>query len=115
LPIRLSISAGQPYFLQTRRSTSPDARVLDEIRNHDRKLVFFVDDRLPSTQEAAKSFLRDLIPMTIAGCRNLAGHDERPDLIDLLPERGLGNVQSILGFPNRSALRASSYEKGRPT
>jgi radical SAM superfamily enzyme YgiQ (UPF0313 family) len=52
------------YFKKT-QYIRPTQEVLEEIRRQNRKFVFFVDDNFLSNHEAAKSFLRDLIPMKI--------------------------------------------------
>ncbi|MCY2966625.1 MAG: radical SAM protein [Planctomycetota bacterium] len=52
------------YFKKT-QYIRPTEEVLEEIRQQDRKFVFFVDDNFLSNHAAAKSFLRDLIPMKI--------------------------------------------------
>ena len=52
------------YFKKT-QYIRPTQEVLEEIRRQDRKFVFFVDDNFLSNHNAAKSFLRDLIPMKI--------------------------------------------------
>lgn len=52
------------YFKKT-QYIRPTEEVLEEIRRQNRKFVFFVDDNFLSNHEAAKSFLRDLIPMKI--------------------------------------------------
>ena len=52
------------YFRKT-QYIRPTQEVLEEIRRQNRKFVFFVDDNFLSNHDAAKSFLKDLIPMKI--------------------------------------------------
>ncbi len=71
--------------------------VLAEIENQDRKLIFFVDDNFLSDHDAAKVFLRSLIPMRIKWVSQ-ASIDMTNDreLMELLAESGcIGNV---IGF-----------------
>ena len=71
--------------------------VLDEIAAQERKFVFFVDDNFLSNHEAAKLFLRELIPMRIRWVSQASiDMTDDPELMDLLEESGcLGNV---IGF-----------------
>ena len=71
--------------------------VLDEIQQQDRRLIFFVDDNFLADHEAAKSFLRELIPLRIRWVSQ-ASIDMTDDLelMELLADSGcLGNV---IGF-----------------
>ena len=88
------------YFNRTNFSRPID-EVLEEIRQQDRKFVFFVDDNFLSNQQAAKEFLRRLIPLKIRWVSQ-ASLDMTNDLelMDLLARSGcLGNV---VGFESIS-------------
>ncbi len=77
----------------TRRS----AEVLREIESQDRRFVFFVDDNFLSNHEAAKQFLRDLIPMRIKWVSQASLDMTRdPELMDLLVCSGC--VGNVVGF-----------------
>ena len=52
-------------FFNRRNYVRRTREVLDEITSQPRKFVFFVDDNLLSDFEAAKQFLRELIPLRI--------------------------------------------------
>lgn len=71
--------------------------VLDEIAAQERKAIFFVDDNFLANHEAAKAFLRELIPLRIHWVSQASidmTHD--PELMELLAESGcIGNV---IGF-----------------
>ena len=71
--------------------------VLDEIAAQDRKILFFVDDNFLSNREAAKAFLRELVPLRIRWVsQGSLDMTNDPELMDLLVESGcLGNV---IGF-----------------
>jgi radical SAM superfamily enzyme YgiQ (UPF0313 family) len=81
------------YFNKT-QYVRPTAEVLREIESQERKYIFFVDDNFLSDHEAAKRFLRELIPMKIRWVSQ-ASLDMTNDLelMDLLARSGcLGNV-----------------------
>lgn len=84
--------------------------VLAEIENQDRKLIFFVDDNFLSNHEAAKAFLRALVPLRIKWVSQASidmTHD--PELMDLLEESGcLGNV---VGFESLNRVNLRSMKK----
>lgn len=84
-------------FFERQHFTRPARDILQEIEQQDRKLVFFVDDNFLSNHEAAKAFLRELIPMRIRWVSQASidmTHDL--ELMELLAESGcLGNV---IGF-----------------
>ncbi len=88
-------------FFDRRHFTRPNREVLEEIARQNRRLIFFVDDNFLSNHEAAKSFLRDLIPLRIRWVSQASidmTHDL--ELMDLLEESGcLGNV---IGFESLS-------------
>ena len=85
--------------------------ILNEIENQDRKFVFFVDDNFLSNHEAAKAFLRELIPMRIRWVSQ-ASIDMTNDLelMDLLAESGcIGNV---IGFESLDPRNLQQMKKG---
>ena len=84
--------------------------VLAEIENQDRKVIFFVDDNFLSNHEAAKLFLRELIPMRIKWVSQASiDMTNDPELMDLLEESGcLGNV---IGFESLDPRNLKSMKK----
>lgn len=71
--------------------------VLDEIEQQNRKLIFFVDDNFLSNHEAAKRFLRDLVPMRIRWVSQASiDMTDDPELMELLVESGC--VGNVIGF-----------------
>lgn len=80
--------------------------VLAELDAQDRRLVFFVDDNLLSNHEAAKRFLRALIPKKIRWVSQASiDMTNDPELMDLLEASGC--VGNVIGFESleRSTLR----------
>jgi radical SAM superfamily enzyme YgiQ (UPF0313 family) len=100
----------QVYFKRTNfvRRTK---EVLDEIAAQDRKFVFFVDDNFLSNHEAAKAFLRDLIPMKIRWVSQASiDMTNDPELMELLEASGCyGNV---IGFESISPMSLKEMKKG---
>jgi radical SAM superfamily enzyme YgiQ (UPF0313 family) len=100
----------QVYFKKTNfvRRTK---EVLDEIAAQDRKFVFFVDDNFLSNHEAAKAFLRDLIPMKIRWVSQASlDMTNDPELMELLEASGCyGNV---IGFESISPQSLKEMKKG---
>lgn len=84
-------------FFDRKHYVRPTRDILQEIEQQNRKLIFFVDDNFLSDHEAAKAFLRELIPMRIRWVSQASidmTHDL--ELMELLAESGcLGNV---IGF-----------------
>jgi len=100
------------YFHKT-QYIRPTSEVLNEIKNQDRKILFFVDDNFLSDQEAAKQFLRDLIPMKIRWVSQ-ASLDMTNDLelMELLAKSGcLGHV---VGFESISPQSIKLMKKAAP-
>lgn len=85
--------------------------VLDEIAKQDRKFIFFVDDNFLSNHEAAKSFLRELIPLRIRWVsQGSLDMTNDPELMELLVESGcLGNV---IGFESLNPHNLQLMKKG---
>lgn len=84
--------------------------VLAEIEAQERKMVFFVDDNFLSDHEAAKAFLRELIPLRIHWVSQASiDMTKDPELMALLVESGcLGNV---IGFESLEAANLRSMRK----
>ncbi len=84
-------------FFERNHYVRPTRDILAEIEQQNRKLIFFVDDNFLSDHEAAKRFLRELIPLRIRWVSQASidmTHDL--ELMELLAESGcLGNV---IGF-----------------
>ncbi len=73
------------------------SEVLREIERQNRKFVFFVDDNFLSDHEAAKSFLRELIPMKIRWVSQASLNMTRdPELMELLVASGCAG--NVIGF-----------------
>lgn len=94
-------------FFGQRHYVRPTREVLDEIASQDRRTIFFVDDNFLSNHEAAKAFLRELVPLRIRWVSQASiDMTADADLMQLLADSGcLGNV---IGFEslNESSLRA---------
>lgn len=85
--------------------------VLDEIEAQDRKFVFFVDDNFLSNHEAAKAFLRDLIPMRIRWVSQASvDMTNDPELMQLLVDSGC--VGNVIGFESISPGSLREMKKG---
>lgn len=82
----------------------PTAEVLDELEAQERSLVFFVDDNLLSNHEAAKAFLRALVPRKIRWVSQASiDMTDDPELMDLLEASGcIGNVIGFESLEQRS-------------
>ncbi|MBM3266955.1 MAG: B12-binding domain-containing radical SAM protein [Candidatus Sericytochromatia bacterium] len=85
--------------------------VVREIEAQDRKLVFFVDDNFLSNHEAAKIFLRELIPLKIRWVSQ-ASIDMVNDLelMDLLARSGC--LGFVIGFESIQAGSLLEMKKG---
>ena len=97
-------------FFDRTQYVRPTRDVLAEIENQDRKLIFFVDDSFLSNHEAAKEFLRELIPLRIKWVSQATldmTHD--PELMSLLAESGcIGNV---IGFESLNPDNLKAMKK----
>ena len=98
-------------FFSRRNYVRQTHEVLDEIEAQDQKFVFFVDDNFLSNHEAAKKFLRDLIPMRIRWVSQASlDMTNDPDLMALLVESGcIGNV---IGFESLDPRNLQQMRKG---
>ena len=84
--------------------------ILAEIERQDRKIVFFVDDNFLSDHEAAKAFLRELVPLRIKWVSQASiDMTNDPELMDLLEASGcLGHV---IGFESLDPRNLKSMKK----
>lgn len=99
-------------FFHRKQHVRPIQDVISEIRDQDRRLLFFVDDNLISDHEAAKKLMRELIPLKIRwvsqGSIDMTEDDE---LMDLIEESGCQGF--VIGFEsitpeNVRAMRKAS-------
>ncbi|MBI3930362.1 MAG: B12-binding domain-containing radical SAM protein [Armatimonadetes bacterium] len=93
---RCEFCAIQSYFnsTQTRRPTED---ILDELREMNKPLYFFVDDNITSNMNQAKAFFRSLIPLKIRWVSQAsinAAHDE--EFLELIRESGCQGL--LIGF-----------------
>jgi len=84
-------------FFERTQFVRPTKDILAEIGSQERKFIFFVDDNFLSNHDAAKRFLRELIPLRIRWVSQ-ASLDMTSDLelMDLLAESGC--VGNVIGF-----------------
>jgi radical SAM superfamily enzyme YgiQ (UPF0313 family) len=84
-------------FFKRSHSVRPTAEVIAEIEHQERRVIFFVDDNFLSDHEAAKRFLRALVPLRIRWVsQGSIDMTDDPELMDLLEASGcLGHV---IGF-----------------
>ncbi len=84
--------------------------VLAEIESQERQFIFFVDDNFLSNHEAAKSFLRELIPMKIRwvsqGSIDMTGD---PELMDL--QEASGCIGHVIGFESLDPRNLKAMKK----
>jgi radical SAM superfamily enzyme YgiQ (UPF0313 family) len=97
-------------FFDRTNFVRPTREVLVEIENQDRKFIFFVDDNFLSNHEAAKLFLRELIPMRIKWVSQASiDMTNDPELMELLVQSGcMGNV---IGFESLDPRNLKSMKK----
>ncbi len=100
----ISVFFGRQQYVRRSRD------ILDEIEAQDRKLIFFVDDNFLSDHQAAKRFLRALIPMRVRWVSQASiDMTGDPELMDLLEASGcLGNV---IGFESLEERNIRSMRK----
>jgi radical SAM superfamily enzyme YgiQ (UPF0313 family) len=96
---------GRRHFVRQTRE------VLDEIATQEGRVIFFVDDNLLSNHEAAKAFLRELIPLRIRWVSQ-ASIDMTGDaeLMRLLADSGC--VGNVIGFESLDRANLRSMAKG---
>ncbi len=97
-------------FFDRTNFVRPTREVLVEIENQDRKFIFFVDDNFLSNHEAAKLFLRELVPMRIKWVSQASiDMTNDPELMELLVQSGcMGNV---IGFESLDPRNLKSMKK----
>jgi radical SAM superfamily enzyme YgiQ (UPF0313 family) len=98
-------------FFNRQNHVRRSSEVLDEIASQERKFIFFVDDNFLSNHEAAKRFLRELIPLKIRWVSQASIDMTRdPELMQLLVDSGcLGNV---IGFESLNPHNLQRMKKG---
>jgi len=98
-------------YFDRRHHPRPTRDVLAELEAQDRKLVFFVDDNFLSDREAAKRFLRELVPLKLRWVSQASiDMTEDPELMELLERSGcLGNV---IGFESLDLGNLVGMRKG---
>jgi radical SAM superfamily enzyme YgiQ (UPF0313 family) len=107
---RCEFCAIQSYFgsTQTRRPTD---EILDELRQVQRKLIFFVDDNITSNMDQAKEFFRALIPLKIRWVSQAsinAAHDE--EFLRLIKASGCQGL--LIGFETLNPDNLKRMHKG---
>ena len=84
--------------------------VLAEIEAQERRFVFFVDDNFLSNHEAAKAFLRRLVPLRIRWVSQASlDMTDDPELMDLLEASGC--IGHVIGFESLSQSNLRSMRK----
>jgi len=98
-------------FFNSQHNVRSTEDVLAEIAGHEQRILFFIDDNFLSDHEAAKRFLRRLIPLNVRWVSQ-ASIDMADDseLMDLLEASGcLGNV---VGFESLNPDALAALRKG---
>lgn len=103
-------------FFDRKQIVRPITDVIAEIRDQDRKLLFFVDDNLVSNHDAAKSLYRRLIPLKIRwvsqGSIDMTEDDELMDLAEASGCQGFViGFESIVPESVRAMRKASNLSK----
>ena len=97
-------------FFSRRQCVRPVHEVIAELRDQDRKVVFFVDDNLVSDHEAAKRLLRELIPLKIKWVsQGTIDMTEDPELMDLVEASGCQGF--VIGFESIDDANIKSMRK----
>lgn len=107
---RCEFCAIQSYFgsTQTRR---PSEDILDEIRRHKHKLIFFVDDNITSNMAQAKEFFRELAKLKVRWVSQAsinAAHDE--EFLHLIKASGCQGL--LIGFETLNEANLKRMHKG---
>jgi radical SAM superfamily enzyme YgiQ (UPF0313 family) len=97
-------------FFQRTNFVRPSREILAEIESQNRRFIFFVDDNFLSNHEAAKAFLRELIPMRVRWVSQASiDMTSDPELMALLAESGcMGNV---IGFESLDPRNLQQMKK----
>jgi radical SAM superfamily enzyme YgiQ (UPF0313 family) len=97
-------------YFGRRQCVRPISEVIAELRDQDRKLVFFVDDNLVSDHEAANRLLRELIPLKIRWVsQGSIDMTEDPELMDLIEASGCQGF--VIGFESIDDANVKSMRK----
>jgi radical SAM superfamily enzyme YgiQ (UPF0313 family) len=97
-------------YFGRRQCVRPISEVIAELRDQDRKLVFFVDDNLVSDHEAAKRLLRELIPLKIRWVsQGSIDMTDDPELMDLIEASGCQGF--VIGFESIDDANVKSMRK----
>lgn len=79
----------------------PTHEVLDEIASQERRTIFFVDDNFVANREAAKRFLRALVPLRVRWVSQASlDATADPELMDLMEASGC--IGHVMGFESVS-------------
>jgi radical SAM superfamily enzyme YgiQ (UPF0313 family) len=98
-------------FFERKNTVRPIRDVLAEIEHQDRNLIFFVDDNFVSDHEAAKSLLRELIPLKIRWISQASiDMTEDDELMDLIEESGCQGL--VVGFESVNPTSVRAMRKG---
>jgi radical SAM superfamily enzyme YgiQ (UPF0313 family) len=98
-------------FFDRRHFVRRTREVLDEIAAQDRRFVFFVDDNFLSNHEAAKAFLRELIPLRLRWVSQASiDMTNDPELMELLEASGC--IGHVIGFESTDARNLVAMKKG---
>ena len=97
-------------FFHRKQALRPVKDVLAEIEQQDRNLIFFVDDNLVSDHEAAKSLLKELIPLNIRwvsqGSIDMTEDEELMDLVEASGGQGF-----VIGFESVTPASVRAMRK----
>ncbi len=97
-------------FFNKKHYVRRSEEIIREIRAQDRKFFFFVDDNFLSNHEAAKNFLRDLIPLKIRWVSQASiDMTSDPELMDLLEASGC--VGNVIGFESLDRRNVKGMRK----
>jgi Radical SAM superfamily len=98
-------------FFDRRHFVRRTHEVLDEIAAQERRFVFFVDDNFLSNHEAAKAFLRELIPLKLRWVSQASiDMTNDPELMELLEASGC--IGHVIGFESTDARNLVAMKKG---
>ena len=103
--LRCEFCAIQSFFEST-QNRRPAAEIIDELRQIDRKLIFFVDDNFTSHIDQAKDLMRQLVPLKIKWVSQAsihAAHDE--EFLRLARDSGCQALLVGLESLNRDTLK----------
>jgi len=97
-------------FFGRRQCIRPVNELIAELRDQERRVVFFVDDNLTSDHDAAKRLLRALIPLRIRWVsQGSIDMTEDPELMDLVEASGCQGF--VIGFESIDDTNVRSMRK----